>query len=161
MIKTRFFKTIIFLAVINLLVLTAWLVVLFLIQNDRLVIQTARSDNQPTNDQPNKSLGLKLDQVAILDSYFLTSSSTLKFLEQLENVGQQTGVKLQIGQATENSKQLQLQLGTVGTYSQTAKFLQSLENLPYATKLTRFDLGTDGKVWLGNFTLIILADKNI
>jgi|GEM_PF-4459925 len=158
MTKSRFFKLIIVLSLANLGLLVAWLVILFLIQNDRAVLWELKNQQSPVVS-PIKNLSLSQDKIALLNDYFLTSSSTINFLEQIEKLGVQNGVKLQIGQATEGKGELNLQLSAIGNYAQVTKFLRSLENLPYATRLQRFDLSTDGKVWLGGFNLAILTSK--
>lgn len=159
MIKTKFGKILILLIVLDLILLTLWLAMIYLAQKERDLLVSSSANKSAVNSSINYNF-LGREKIKLLDSYFLNASSTVSFLEQLESLGQQTGVELTIGQAEEKNNELKLSLSVKGvTFVSVFKFLQGLENLPFAAKVDRFELRKIDKGWQGDFVLIVLQTK--
>lgn len=161
MIKTRLGQITIILGLISLLVVVFWASLFFLIKQDKQAIREINQSKQQLMGGVNGSLSLSKEKVAKINSYFLTSQTTVKFLEDLEQISRQKGVTLTVGQADDKATELRLNLTTTGSFSQTMEFLQSLENLPYAGRVERLELRKGESLWQSVFILRILKNKNV
>lgn len=161
MIKTRLGQLVITLGLLGLLVVVFWVSLFFLINQDKQAVKKNVESSQQLMGGPNEPLYLSKEKVDKVGSYFLTSQTTVKLLEDLEQIGQQKGIKLTVSQANDNDNELKLNLTAVGSFSKVMDFLQSLENLPYAGRVERLELKKVESQWQGVFILRILKDKNV
>ncbi|MFA6476598.1 MAG: hypothetical protein WCV68_04315 [Candidatus Paceibacterota bacterium] len=160
MIKPILNKTTVILSLICLATVTLWVSLFFLIDQEKKVILALGLSGQQSGVIQNDKLRLNKDKLVKIDSYFITNRSAIALLEKLDNIGARTGVALTIGQAGDSAIELKLNLTTEGNFSQTMKFLQALENLPYASVIERLELRKGEKVWQSTFTLRILKNMS-
>lgn len=106
------------------------------------------------------TLGSKLQtQAMALDNYFISASTTVEFLERLENNAKLARVILKINQA-EIKDNLRLTLSTEGSFSAVNHFLGLLEKFPYALRVERLDLRVGDKgLWRGDLVIILATQK--
>lgn len=160
MIKNKIIRVIIILGLLLVALISLWLFLFVLVKRDRQVIKEGREKAQQLTRGGDISFSLNREKVDKLSKYFLTDKEIVIFVEELEKIGQQTGIKLTLGQADNKATELKLNLSMAGTFSQTMKFLQSLENLPYASQVERLELRERGGQWQSIFILRILKSKD-
>ncbi len=98
-------------------------------------------------------------QLAILDSHFLVGSTTVEFLERLENTAKLTKTSFKINQADAKDN-LRLNFSTQGSFSAINQFLTLLEKFPYALRIERLNLQTGDKgIWRGDFAIMVMIQK--
>ncbi len=160
MIKSPSSKWVIALGLIVLLAIGVWGVLFLFIQQDKkIVIEINQKSEQSGGGEGVVGLRLNQEKITKIKNYFISGESTVKLLEELEQLGRKTNVNLTIGQAGEAETELKLNLSTEGTFSGTMKFLQGLENLPYATRIDRLELKKSEKMWQSVFILRVLKDN--
>ncbi|MFA6253812.1 MAG: hypothetical protein WC640_00925 [Candidatus Paceibacterota bacterium] len=99
-------------------------------------------------------------QIATLDSYFLSASTTVEFLERLESVAKLTKINLKINQA-EAKDNLRLNFSTEGSFSAINQFSVLLEKFPYILRLERLDLRAGEKgSWKGDFVIRVITQND-
>jgi len=116
---------------------------------------------QPTDEGLFSVSWIKLEpQLATLDNYFLSASTTVKFLERLENTAKLTKTTLKINQA-EAKENLRLNFSVQGSFPAVNQFLTLLEKFPYALRLERLGLQAgDNSAWRGDFVIMIMTQKS-
>ncbi len=98
-------------------------------------------------------------QLDTLNAYFLSASTTVGFLENLERAAEQTKTAMKINQAGIKDD-LSLSLSAKGSFSGVNQFLTILENSPYAMRLDRVSLRlAEAGVWQGDFAIIVKTQK--
>jgi hypothetical protein len=160
MIKASLNKTTIILFLICLATIAFWVSLFFLVDQEKRVVLASGQNSQQATIAQNDKLRLNKDKLAKIDKYFITNRSAVTLLEELDKIGAMMGVALTIGQAGDSAVELKLNLTTEGNFSQTMKFLQALEALPYASTIERLELRKGEKVWQSTFTLRILKNMN-
>jgi hypothetical protein len=100
----------------------------------------------------------KLDtQLRALNEHFLVASTTVPFLEQLENTAKITKTVFKINQAGAQDN-LTLNFSVLGSYSTVNQFLGLLEKFPYALRINRLDLRAGDKgSWQGDFIVTVMT----
>ena len=118
------------------------------------------SFNESAGEVVLSALGPKLQtQAMILDNYFISASTTVSFLEQLESGAKLAKVALKINQA-EIKDNLRLNIAVEGNFSAVNQFLGLLEKFPYALRIERLDLRIGDKgLWRGDFVIILATQK--
>ncbi|HRZ30273.1 MAG TPA: hypothetical protein P5274_01220 [Candidatus Paceibacterota bacterium] len=159
MIKNKLVQLVIVLSIISLIIIILWVSLFFLIKQDKEFVVSLNESTHQGSKIVSGFVPLNKDKIEKINQYFLTDKSIVKFIEELEQIGKEVGVKLVIGQPDDKATELQLNLSTMGTFSQTMKFLQSLENLPYAGKIDRLELRKGELDWQSVFILRVLKDK--
>jgi len=159
MINNRLRQLTIASGLISFVIIALWASLFYIIRQDKEFVLSAGQSSQMNTGQTGKNFSLSQDKLDKLNQYFLTDKTVVKFIEELENISKETGVKLAIGQPEDKATELKLNLSTLGTFTQTMKFLQSLENLPYASKVERIELRKGESLWQSVFILRILKDK--
>ena len=160
--KTKFRKIIIAWSIVNIALVLVWVGGFFLInrQNDALASRRL-PDRSSTLDSVELNLFDNSTKQNLAASYFVSSSSTVVFLEDLERLGREAGVDLSIGQAAEQVGELGLSLVVTADFGRLSRFLKGLELLPYAARVNRIELRRGEKgVWRGDFFLIVLKDNH-
>jgi glutamyl/glutaminyl-tRNA synthetase len=159
MIKNRLGQLTITSGLISFIIIALWASLFYIIKQDKEFVFNAGQSSQMNTVQANENFSLSQDKLDKLNQYFLNDKMIVQFIEELENTSKQAGVKLVIGQPDDKTTELKLNLSTLGTFTQTMKFLQSLENLPYASKVERVELRKGEPLWQSVFILRVLKDK--
>lgn len=107
--------------------------------------------------------GLSLEKIQadqqLLSGVFLSASTTVPFLERVEETAKQTKVSLKINQA-ETKTDLHLNLSVTGNFAAVNQFLIAVEQFPYALRLKRLDLKKlNNKLWQLDLFLIIALEE--
>lgn len=159
MIKEKLNKFVFIWGGVGLILIVTWAGLLFLIQRDKKVVDELSQNNQRlvASGAPQ----LSREKIKEINNYFVSDSSVVSLLEELESLGQKVGVKLTIGQPGEVATEFRFNLSTEGSFSATTKFLQALENLPAAVRVDRLELRKSSKVWQGVFILRVLKNNNV
>ncbi len=81
---------------------------------------------------------------AKLAAYFVTDQSIVSFLEYLESLGTLTNTDTSIITVSEDkeSSTATITLSSIGSYSDTIRFIELLENMPYRMEIERFTFVT-------------------
>ena len=108
-------------------------------------------------------------EIDTLNSFFVEKEGEVVFIEKLETVAKNTGVKIEINSIQIGKKEtgidfienLELKVRFEGEWSAVAKFLSALENMPHAISIygSRIDL-IGGLLWKGEADLSVLKFKN-
>ena len=134
-------------------------------ERTKLTEATARSSLiQPSGEELLSGSWPKLEsQLAVLDGHFLSASTTVEFLERLENAAKLTKTVFKINQINqaEAKNNLSLNFSVQGSFSAVNQFLTLLEKFPYALRLERLDLRAEDKgSWRGDFVITIMTQKD-
>ncbi len=144
------------LAVISLLGLWWWLAGFNsqarILSNDILVLRNESLYRAETL----RSASLATEPKAKLDNYFINQNTLAQFIEQLEIMGRESGVKLKLNQANDKEG-LHLELLTEGTFSQNLNFIHLLESMPFYGQLTRVALTQIDKTWSASISLNLIS----
>lgn len=151
--KDKLNRIIIALSVISLILVCLWLLSVVLVVKDWRTLENDRhlivgGDFLLTQREADRLRG-----------HFLTSSSTLKFLEEVEGAASDLGLKIVLGKAEDDKDSLKVNISTQGSFLALTDFLRRLELLPYAIRVERFDLKKEDKTWAGNFLVAVLKNK--
>ncbi|OJI09475.1 MAG: hypothetical protein COV08_00845 [Candidatus Vogelbacteria bacterium CG10_big_fil_rev_8_21_14_0_10_49_38] len=159
--KSKFAKIISLWSTVNLLLLAVWVGLFFLIDQKNQAVTSLLQANQPVTEETD-TLATLVDpeRQRLMDEYLINASSTIVFLEELEQLGRQTGIDLSIGQAVEQGGQLGLSLKAEASFDRLGQFLTSLELLPYAVRVNRLELRQKDKTWQGDFFLLVLQNED-
>ncbi len=108
-------------------------------QNNVLWQQEMLKKNQMQSIQN----GLKniQDERAIFDKYFVSNSDLVPFLDNMEDLGNKSGAKVETTSVDLSNDNLSLVVGVkaVGSFSAVYKFLLLVENSPYELDVTSMD----------------------
>lgn len=161
------YRNLIIVIILNLLVIGAGLLVIFLISRQvRAVnqvgneIATLESEKRGLTETRRLLASLREDKIK-LDNYVVTEQNTDAFLDYLEVVARQTGVAMTIVSAGVGER-LSLRLSVRGPYATIIKYLDLLATSHYLLASNHLDLQVipDGKgVWVGNVALELLSFK--
>ena len=106
--------------------------------------------------------GLREDKLKI-DEYVVTSQNTDIFLEHLEIVAKQAGVKMNVTSAGVDERgNLTASIGVRGQYGSIIRYLELLSTVHYLVSLNRITLQAPvekGDVWAGTINMILLSYK--
>ncbi len=130
------------------------------------------------------SLAKNKESIEKIDSYFIARDGVVSFIEELENLGKETGVILSIGSVSAEvdakvkddfKETLRIRLEASGSWKDLFYFLSILESLPYRAQIEQMTLSLlgasdkipfggeagkrvpgKGEVWRGAFELTIL-----
>ncbi len=100
----------------------------------------------------NLSLSSKGDREKI-DQSFVDYNDTVKFIEQIEKTADLVGVKLDIGNLSDNTKkdeqqalvgQLDFNVNIIGSWDKVTRFVLTLESLPYKIVLNNVQFNKTG-----------------
>ncbi len=144
---------------LNVLVFGAYGFLFWSIQNKEAqagVILSEVVQNNARNDSLiaiKSSLSENQDFISQIDSLFIPSDGAVAFINMLETLGQQSGVKVSINSvgvtqdpkiAKDFKQTLHLNLMTDGSWSNTFAFLSIVENLPYRIQFEQVNLTLSG-----------------
>lgn len=120
--------------------------------------------------QRSKELTDTADERAALGNFSIRGSDIIQFLALIETLGVQYGtevetVSLDVAEIEGVFDVLQIEIKTSGTETGVLHVLKSLETLPYAAHVAyahmqAVGLESSGE-WEGNFTLLVLQQKDI
>lgn len=136
-----------------------WIFSLSLARSDYDKLMKMRESLSPSLGLGEGGLCLDNREIRELKPYFFNSSTTLKFIEDLEEISRQTNVSLELGRVEEAKEELLLSLSTKGQYGSSLNFLEKLELMPYAIRVERFDLRLDAGLWSGSYLVSLLREK--
>jgi hypothetical protein len=100
-----------------------------------------------------ESLSQNASFISQIDSFFVAHDGVVDFISMLEKLGQDAGVKLNIGSVAVDSTQtkkvdfkegLRLRIETGGSWRDTLYFLSVVENLPYRVEFNSSSLSLIG-----------------
>lgn len=142
-------------------------------EKDLLKDETLRSIKQ--------SLGENEENLAKIDSYFITDEGVVDFIESIEGLGKESGVELSIGSVTTEpnssnkndfKETLRMRIETRGGWTESYNFLRLVESMPRYLEVETLTLnnGTDAgdnffegagstRDWRGRFELTFLKLK--
>jgi Tfp pilus assembly protein PilO len=145
--------------VLNILVFGAYGFLFWNIQNKEAqagVLATEASQNA-TKDTALRSIKSSLTQnkgfITQIDTYFIPSDGAVTFINMLETLGKQSGVKMSIDSvnvtqdpavAKDFKQTLHLRLITDGSWLNTFALLSTIENLPYRIEFEQVSLTLSG-----------------
>lgn len=92
-----------------------------------------------------------------INTYLIDKTAVLGFVEALEKLGKQIGVKVNIDQVNQNKDKLTVGVTVTGRFDAVWRYQRLLENLPWAFNLERADLvdnsqtETAEEFWTGTF----------
>lgn len=92
-----------------------------------------------------------------INTYLIDKTAVLGFVEALEKLGKQIGVKVNIDQVNQNKDKLTVGVSVTGRFDAVWRYQRLLENLPWAFNLERADLVDNGQtetaeeLWTGTF----------
>src|ERR1035437_10822230 len=145
--------------VLNILVFGAYCFLFWNIQNKEAqagVLATEASQNA-TKDTALRSIKSSLTQnkgfITQIDTYFIPSDGAVTFINMLETLGKQSGVKMSIDSvnvtqdpalAKDFKQTLHLRLITDGSWLNTFALLSTIENLPYRIEFEQVSLTLSG-----------------
>lgn len=107
-------------------------------------------------------------QRSLIDSYFISETSFVPFIEQLEELATSTGVQLEKGALAGGDGSLTFTFRTEGSFNDTYYFLSLIERIPVGLTIERADLQsltvqqndmTEEIVWKGDFNVIVAGGK--
>jgi hypothetical protein len=122
------------------------------LSNDILILRTESLYRAETL----RSAALATEPKAKLDNYFINQNTLAQFIEQLEIMGRESGVKLKLNQANDKEG-LHLELLTEGTFSQNLNFIHLLESMPFYGQLMRVALTQIDKSWSASVSLNLIS----
>lgn len=93
---------------------------------------------------------------AAIAAAFVTRSGLIKFIEELESVGRESGVDLTLSEPVIETQSLKLSLDVRGQFSNLYRFLARLENLPYQLVFNQVNLTTTAG-WRGELDLTLTS----
>jgi Tfp pilus assembly protein PilO len=144
---------------LNVLVFGAYGFLFWNIQNKETQAGTIMSEVAQSTARNNSLIAIKSslnenqDFISQMDSLFVPSDGAVAFINMLEALGQQSGVKVSINSvgvtqdpkvAKDFKQTLHLSLMTDGSWSNTFAFLSIVENLPYRIQFEQVNLTLSG-----------------
>lgn len=100
----------------------------------------------------------------VLERAFVSEDGLVKFIEDLEENGKESGVDVEVNLATvsqDQSDSPSFRIESRGSFSSVYKYLTSLENLPYEISINRTSLDSEGEgKWRGIYEIKLLSYEN-
>lgn len=99
-----------------------------------------------------------------LSAYFVTKTSAVTFIEQIEKIGKNAGVDLSVNSVSGDAKgggTTQLAFSAAGTFSDIYRLIALVESMPYKVTLKKADMQVtsdqkDGStIWKGGFVVTL------
>jgi hypothetical protein len=91
-----------------------------------------------------KTISTSEEDRQTLSSYFVTDDTIVIFLENLEALGATSNTEVKISSVTQNTedKKLSVAISSVGGFGNVFRFLELIEQVPYATEVKTLSLAT-------------------
>jgi len=104
------------------------------------------------------------EDLSVLDSYFTNGNEVVEFIEEIENIGKESGLALSLRSVSvekENGNTLSIYLSVSGSWRNVYHFLNLLELFPANIRidkvsLAKKDRGGDSN-WTGDFSLSLIS----
>ncbi len=152
-------KTFYLILAVNILLIVAIGLLLWQINEEKAKLAKTLAQTPTAQSAPDNLLGASLvklePQLSALDNYFLSASTTVEFLECLDNTAKLAKVNFKINQA-EAKDNLQMTFSAQDNFSAVNQFLTLFEKFPYALRIDRLDLRAGDKgVWKEDFAVTV------
>lgn len=113
------------------------------------------------------ALSLYAEEISTLRNLFIKKGDEVNFIEKIESLGQQSGIKFEIKSIdlknkTEDSfkEDINIKISISGKWENILSFLDSLEKMPFGALVDSVDLDTNAPgEWEGNISLIVFREK--
>ena len=134
-----------------LLFIILCLIFLFIYQQIILTKSAYKDIETEWSKEAQRRIGIKLlnnsflkieNDKKILDEHFAQSSNIVPFLDTIEKLGKDVGVKVEVSSVSvsEKNKNLNIELKGVGNFESIYKFILLLENAPYELDFYSFEV---------------------
>lgn len=174
MYRSKAFKIVLLMAVLNAIVFGACLYLFTEIKSKNKYIASVASEFASASEKESKIADIKsvirmrAEDKAYIDAHFVDGGDIAGFFGEVEDLGKQTGVLVEIGTADftkDKTKKLRLVFKASGSFEAIIRFIELLENFKYELVQKRVaiekdsmqvvspDKGKPGIVWRGDFEL--------
>ncbi len=108
------------------------------------------------------------DEINLIENFFVNPGGEIGFIEKLEAVAKNSGVKIEISSISVGKKEtssdfienLGMKVRFDGEWRAVAKFLKSVEAMPYAVSISNVEANLlDGLLWRGEADVSVLKTK--
>jgi hypothetical protein len=98
----------------------------------------------------------------VLSEYFVSKTSAVTFIEQIENIGKNAGVSLKVSSVSDEAKGsggVQLSFSANGPFPEMYRLIALIESMPYKVTVKRANIqkmeGQGSVVWSGDFAVTL------
>jgi len=139
-IKTKVFKILILCIILNIVIFSVFYYIYkqIVFKNQKIMFVSSEVNNASEKESKisniKKEIKLRGEDKTKLDSNFINVDSVADFFNEIENLGKQVGVSVELGNADfskDKKRRLQLSFSIVGSFDAVNKFTYLLENFKY------------------------------
>lgn len=112
-------------------------------------------------------LSIYSTEIATLRKFFIQKGDEVGFIEQIENLGRQSGAKFEIRSIDLKNKSedsfkedVNIKVNISGTWESIVYFLDGIEKRPFGVLVENIDLDAEiGGEWMGTISLVVFREK--
>jgi len=154
----------------NVALCASIIVVAYAVSKKNNNMETLRKDIWIAEEKTKKMYAIKKlledaqEELNTLDFYFTTNDEIVAFIEEIENMGESSGVSVSLRSVDIGDKDdgaLSVSLITSGKWKNVYHFLNLLELFPANIRIDKASLSKkerdDGNIWVGDFSFSLLS----
>lgn len=174
--KTKVFKILILCLILNSIIYSVSFYIYKQILSKNQYTASVSSEADNASEKESKIATIKKEIKSIgedkikLDSHFINADSVADFFNEIENLGKQANVSVELGKADfskDKKKRLQLSFDIIGTFHDVNKFTNLLENFRYEfeekrvtlskNQIDSLDIKSKTNLWKGQFEIDLVS----